>query len=78
MERVVRMVGEADPGFAVYLGEMLGKSQTEEAVEPLVVLVEQLDDEILCIAVDGGTAGICAGLPIIISGTILGRQLLRS
>ena len=51
------MVGEADPGFTVYSGEMFGKSQSEESVEPLVVLMEQLDDEILCITVDGGTVG---------------------
>lgn len=42
------------------------------------MLVEQLDDEILCITVAGGTAGIGAGLPSIISGTLMGRQLLRS
>ena len=41
-ERIVRMVGEADPGFTVYLGEMLGKLQAEESVEPLVVLTEHL------------------------------------
>ena len=72
------MVGESDSGFTVYLGEMLGKSQAEESVELLVVLMEQLDDEILYISADGGIAGICAGLSIIISGAIVGRQLLRS
>ena len=72
------MVGEADPGFTVYLGEMLEKSQTKESVEPLVVLMDQLDDEILCIPLMVVLLGICAGLPIIIFGAILGRQLLRS
>ena len=62
MERIVRMVGETDPGFTVYLGEMLEKSQVEESVEPLVVLMEQLNDEILCITVDGGTAGDMCGI----------------
>lgn len=36
---------------------MLGKSQAEESVEPLVVLIGQVDDEILCITVDSDTAG---------------------
>ena len=56
------MVGEADPGFTVYMGKMLGKSQTEEAVEPLVVLMEQLDDEILYITVDSGAVGDLCGI----------------
>ena len=56
------MVGETDPGFTVYSGEMFGKSQSEESVEPLVVLMEQLDDEILCITVDGGTVGDLCGI----------------
>ena len=62
MERIVRMAGEADPGFTVYLGEMLGKSQAEESVGSLVVLMEQLDDEILCTTVDGGTVGDLCGI----------------
>lgn len=62
LECIVRMGGENDPGFTVYLGEMLEKSQTKESVEPLVVLMEQLDDEILCITVDGGTVGDLCGI----------------
>ena len=41
---------------------MLEKSQAEESVEPLVVLMEQLDDEILYITVDSGTVGDLCGI----------------
>ena len=41
---------------------MLGKSQAEESVEPLVVLIGQVDDEILCITVDSDIAGDLCGI----------------
>ena len=41
-ECIVQKVREADPDFIVYLGDMVEKSRTEESVESLVVLTEQL------------------------------------